>query len=298
MKTENRYIMMILPLILRVGLGLVFLIGGLSKLNQLLDPTLQEKILTSYWGTSGYVNQFFIDFMFSPDQLSPWWFLTSLSFFELFSGIALIVGFAVRPLSLIYAFLLWAFVIALPTITVPFIEVTVKTYTAPAIFVQIRDIALSGMMFILYNLGSGAYSLDKILFHAPANNPNINWDSLGLLLRLSLAIPIGIGAVFFGMANIQTFASNPWILLLLAILITGGVGLRYAGIAIVFVMLWYMVYKFNIDKSLIGNLNGFKREFAFIAAGIVLSIAGGGQSHTITSAIKKIQRFLKNSTTS
>ncbi len=224
MKNKNKDTMTIVPLILRIGLGLVFVIGGVNKLSQLLNPVLQEKILASYWGTSGYVNQFFIDFLFTSGQLSPWWFLTSLSAFELISGIALIIGFAVRPLSLLYGFLLWSFVIALPTVTTPGVEVAVKTYFAPAIFVQIRDIALSGMMFVLYNLGSGAYSLDKKLFNTPAINANINWDTLGLLLRLSLAAPLLIGAVFFSMPNIQTFASMPWILLLVAVLITGGLG--------------------------------------------------------------------------
>ncbi len=293
MSIENKNAMVMTPLILRVGLGLVFVIGGINKLSQLLNPALQEKILASYWGTSGYVNQFFVDFLFASGQLSPWWFLTSLSTFEFISGIALIVGLAVRPLSLLYGFLLWTFVVALPTVTVPGIEVTVKTYLAPAIFVQIRDIALSGMMFVLYNLGSGAYSLDEKLFRLPAINTNINWDILGLLLRLSLAIPLGIGAIFFSMPNIQTFASTPWILLLTAILIVGGAGLRYISIILILIMLWYMVHKLNIDKSLIGNLNGFKREFAFIAGGVVLFIFGGGHSHTINSVITKVFKRIK-----
>ena len=293
---ENKNAMALMPLILRVGLGLVFVIGGTNKLIKLLNPELQEKILASYWGTSGYVNQFFVDFMFSSD--SSWWFLTSLSTFELISGIALIVGFAVRPLSLIYGFLLWTFVIALPNVTVPGMDVLVKTYTAPAIFVQIRDIALSGMMFVLYNLGSGAYSLDEKIFKLTPVRKNVNWNSLGLLLRLSLSIPLGIGAVFFGMSNIQTFASTSWVLLLLALTITGGVVLRYASIVLIVTMLWYMAYKFNIDKSFIGNLNAFKREFAFIAGGIVLFMFGGGNSHTVAMAITKTKQFFKTGITS
>jgi|OM-RGC.v1.029007504 hypothetical protein len=42
-----------------------------------------------------------------------------LSVFELVSGLLLIVGLVVRPLSLAYAFLLWSFVVALPVMTAP-----------------------------------------------------------------------------------------------------------------------------------------------------------------------------------
>jgi uncharacterized membrane protein YphA (DoxX/SURF4 family) len=278
------------PLILRIGLGLVFVIGGLNKLSQLLNPALQDKILTSYWGASGYVNQFIVDVIFEPLQISHWWFLTSLSTFELLSGIALIVGFAVRPLSFFYGFLLWTFVIALPVITVPGIEVSLKTYTAPALLVQIRDVALSGMMFVLYNIGAGAYSLDNRLFGVPNASNEPNWNALALLLRISIALPLGIGAVFYGMPNISSFATTPWILLPIAIFIAGNVGLRYAAIALMLIMFWYMAQKFNLEKSMIGNLNGFKREFAFIAGGAVLALFGGGVSHSFNSLLTAVTK--------
>ncbi len=57
-------------LLLRVGLGIVFVIGGISKLSQLLDPVREAKILESYWGSAGYVNQFFIDYLFSGSRAS------------------------------------------------------------------------------------------------------------------------------------------------------------------------------------------------------------------------------------
>ena len=49
-------------LLLRTGLGAVFFIGGTSKLSQLLDADREAAILASYWGPSGYVNQFFVDY--------------------------------------------------------------------------------------------------------------------------------------------------------------------------------------------------------------------------------------------
>lgn len=50
-----------------------------------------------------------------------------------------------------------------------------------------------------------------------------------------------------------------------------------------------MSQQFSVDASLIANLNGFKREFAFLAAGIVLAVYGGGMSHTMDSAIRRLK---------
>ncbi|WP_299729287.1 DoxX family membrane protein [uncultured Endozoicomonas sp.] len=144
---------------LRVGVGLLFVIGGLSKLSLLLNSTTHDGMVANYMGTEGYINTLFQAYLFSDGSLlTPSVFLKTLSAFELVSGFFLIVGFMVRPLALFYGFLLWSFVVALPVHTVPGVEVDVKTYTSPAIFVQIRDITLSGMMFVLFNLGAGVRS--------------------------------------------------------------------------------------------------------------------------------------------
>lgn len=152
-----------MQLFIRVGMGLLFIIGGSSKLSQLLHPNYAEGLVSSYVGTSGYINELFLSYLFPSNSfLSPWGFLTALSTFELVSGIGLIAGLMVRPLALIYAFLLWTFVFSLPVVTTPGVELAVNTYTSPAMFVQARDIALSGLMFVLYQLGSGRRSLDSL----------------------------------------------------------------------------------------------------------------------------------------
>ena len=52
-------------LLLRVGLGLVFVIGGTSKLNLLLDSATQANMVANYMGTTGYINELFQDYLFS-----------------------------------------------------------------------------------------------------------------------------------------------------------------------------------------------------------------------------------------
>lgn len=284
-------------LFLRIGLGLVFIIGGYNKLSQLLDPESMAAIVASYMGTSGYINEFFITFLFSDGSLlTPWAFLTILSTFELFSGLALAVGLMVRPLALIYAFLLWTFVFSLPVVTTPGVELTVKTYTSPAMFVQVRDIAMSGLMFVLYQLGSGRYSLDsRILVNGVTSEKN-DWNNLGLLLRLSLAAPFIIGGIFGSFANISTFATPKIILLMVGLLLVMGVQVRILGGIVAAVMLWYMFHKLNLDRSLIANLNGFKREFAFLAAGLILILRGAGDAYTPRDILNRISQAFGRST--
>ncbi|MFQ5534439.1 MAG: DoxX family protein [Sphingomonadales bacterium] len=279
-------------LILRVGLGLVFVIGGANKLGQLLNAATHDGLVAKYTGAAGYINGFFLDFLFSGrfgDWLSPSAFLTALSSFELISGILLVVGLAVRPLSLIYAFLLWTFVMSLPVATTPGIAVDVSTYQSPAMLVQIRDIGLSGMMFVLFNLGAGIHSLDRRLGFEDTDREIAGWDNLGLLLRLSVGVIMIVGGAFAGGDHIQSFATSGWILLLLGVLLVSGHGVRLAGGAVIGVMLWYMAAKLDLDKSLIGNLNGIKREFAIMAAAGLLVWRGGGGRFTFVGLIRSVQ---------
>ena len=52
---------------------------------------------------------------------------------------------------------------------------------------------------------------------------------------------------------------------------------RIVGLAVSASMVYFIFQKLSLDKSLIANLNGFKREFATLAAGLVLFHAGGGR---------------------
>ncbi len=278
---------------LRIGLGALFVIGGLSKLSQLLSPTASNAMVASYTSTTGYINEFFMAFLFSPGSavgFTPWAFLTALSAFELVTGIMLLAGLLVRPVALIYAFLLWTFVIALPVVTTNGIDPGVKTYMAPALLVQVRDVALSGMMFVLYGLGAGIRSVDYKLFGPEAIKPIMQEDVAGLLLRLSAAVVLLVGGLFAGMPNIKTYIEPGFLLVLVALAVLwGGRVTRYAAGAACAALLIYMLGKLGFDKSLVANLNGIKRELALFAGAFVLAARDCGQLWTAADVGRRLQ---------
>ena len=280
----------LIAFLLRTGLGTVFVIGGLNKLTLLLSQSTHQGMVDNYMGTAGYINSFFQEWLFAGDWMSPATFLTALSTFELVSGIMLIAGILVRPLALIYGFLLWTFVIALPVMTVPGESISVKTYESPAILVQIRDIALSGFMFVLFNLGAGRWSLDN-RWQQPNGDMT---EALGVLLRLSLAGLLVVAGLFAGMPKIQSYATPGWILFVTGVLIMFGpmAVQRFAGALVVAIMLWFMVNKLSVDKTIIGNLNGFKREFATLTAGLIVVMYGAGVRYTLTDMVEKSRNYL------
>ncbi|MHA1543619.1 MAG: DoxX family membrane protein [Alphaproteobacteria bacterium] len=276
--------------LLRLGLGLVFLIGGSNKLYQLLDPALEDAILAAYMGPKGYINAFFAHYLFDGriPFLTPWLFLTSLSFMEFFAGVFLIIGFLTRPVSLVFGLLVWTFVMALPVITTPGVEVVESTYTSPALLVQARDIGLSGLLFVLFNLGAGRFSPGSKFLPQYARASEAGWDALGLLLRLSLALPLLVGGLFWGLANIQNFATPALLLIITGLAIAFNIFPRIFGAIAAAIFVWFIATKINLDFSLIKNLNGFKRELAYIAAAVCFVFVGGGNLFT-----KKIS-FSKN----
>ncbi len=262
-------------LLLRVGLGLTFLFGGAAKLSHLLDPSAQAAMVAEYLGPKGYINAFFADFL-ARFEVSTWGFLTGLSAFEVLSGVALIAGLAVRPLSLVFGLLFWTFVVSLPVVTAPGAHVEGPTYMAPALLVQIRDVALSGLMFVLHRLGPGRWSLDHRLFLAEPLRPGVSRDSIALLLRLSLASLFLVGGVFHGMDSIQSFSAGPVLLIVFGVTLASGYGARWVGLAAAAFFVTYLTLKFSPARSLLANGNGVKRELALLMASLALARVGGG----------------------
>ncbi len=270
-----------IALVLRVGLGLVFVAGGWWKLSRAIDPERAEALVARYMADNGYINAFFEQYLFAdPGALiTPLGFLIVLSAFELVSGLALLAGLFVRALSFIYAFLLWSFVIALPVVTAPGASIDGASYFSPALLVQVRDVGLSGMFFVLLNLGSGAFSMDRAFLGTGAPPSKVNWEAYGLLLRLSVAAPFIVGGFFAGYDHIKTFVELPLLLAVIGIVLASGHGVRLAAAAAFAVLAWYCFWKLSLDVSLWSNFNAIKRELAFLAGSAVLFVYQGGAAY-------------------
>ncbi len=267
-----------IALALRLGLGSVFVVGGWWKLSRALDPERAGALVERYTASNGYINAFFDQYLFAGPEalLTPLAFLTLLSAFELASGLAFLAGVFVRALSFVYAFLLWSFVIALPVVTAPGFEGAAASYFSPAILVQIRDVGLSGMCFVLFCLGSGAWSVDQRVLGRGAAPAEVDWNAYGLLLRLSVAAVFIVGGFFAGFDHIKSFVDGPVLLAVLGLVLASGQATRPAAAAAFAVIAWYCLGKLSLEASLWNNLNAIKRELAFLAAcGVLVAWQGG-----------------------
>ncbi len=272
-------------LTLRLGIGSVFIVGGWWKLQRAIDADRADALVAKYTASSGYINSFFQDYLFADGFLSAWGFLTLLSSIELLAGIALVAGFLVRPIAIVFGLLMWSFVAALPVMTVPGAEANAKTFLTPALIVQIRDIGLSGMCFALAALGSGAASLDQRFMGGGASSPVTSWSGLGLLLRLSLAVPFLAGGFFFGLDHVKSWIGSPLLLIAIGLVLASGHFVRIAAASALLVLVTYSLSKIGFDKSLWDNLNAIKREFAFIALAALLIRFSGGQAFRLMDMV-------------
>jgi hypothetical protein len=114
-----------------------------------------------------------------------------------------------------------------------------------------------------------------------------------LLLRLSVALPLLVGGAFAGYGHIQTFGVPAPVLIVLALPLLLNVGVRAAGVGVMALVLWFSLQEFDLGRSLIANMNAFKREFAFFAAGVVLALVGGGRSFSIVRLREGWQNLIR-----
>ena len=261
---------------LRLGLGSVFVLGGWWKLSRALDPSRADALVARYTGPDGYINAFFQDYLFTDGFLTPWIFLTALSAFELIAGIAFMLGFFVRPLAILFGVMMWSFVAALPVLTTPGIDPEQRTYLTPAMIVQIRDIGLSGFCFVLAIMGSGRWSIDADLMGRGAPFSVPNWIAPGLLLRLSMALVFLAAGSFYGLDHVKSWSDMPILMILIGVFLASGYGVRIAASAALAVLLVHIFGAMDPERAFWDDLNAVKREFAFVAAAIVLIRFSGG----------------------
>lgn len=115
----------------------------------------------------------------------------------------------------------------------------------------------------------------------------------GALLGLSLGLPLLVGGLFHGLGHIATWGMPAWVLIPVALALLLNVGARWAGGAVVLIMLWFMVSSFGLDRSLIANMNAVKREYAFLAAGLLLAFCGGGRLFSVRAGRAGWDRLIR-----
>ena len=158
---------------------------------------------------------------------------------------------------------------------------------ASAEFVQIRDIALSGFFFVLYNLGPGARSLDSRRYALPETLGR-DWEPLGLLLRLSLGIAFLVGGLFAGYDNVVTWGVPGIVLAVIGAGLIAGVEVRWFALAAAAVLVWFMLVKLAGAAGVIAWFNAVKREFAILAPAGTIAWAGGGRMFTLDKALDAV----------
>ena len=197
-----------------------------------------------------------------------------------------------RAISLTFAFMLWTFVLALPVVTAPGFEADAASYFSPALLVQIRDIGLSGMCLVLFNLGSGAWSVDQRLLGRGAPPGEVNWNAFGLVLRLSVAVVFIVGGLFAGYDHIKTFVAAPVLLVAVGVVIASGHFTRVAAATAFAIVGWYCFGQLEAGLSAWDYVNSVKREIAYLVAIGVLFLFGGGKAFRPSGLIRAPMRSI------
>ncbi|HSB68069.1 MAG TPA: DoxX-like family protein [Candidatus Methylomirabilis sp.] len=155
------------PVILRLGLGLVWLSHGILLAGRFPQPTAAEFVART--GVT-------------PGQLSV--FLAWLGILEAALGLMILAGCCVRGLAVLQVGLLTAFTL-------------VVGRTSPAILTDAlgdlsKNLGLIGAALALYRVGGGPFALDAWLGRSPA------WQRFALLatLQRSLAAKVGTAEVY------------------------------------------------------------------------------------------------------
>ena len=89
------------------------------------------------------------------------------------------------------------------------------------------------------------------------------------------------GGFFASFDHIKSWVNVPVLLALVGIALIAGRYIRVVAAIAFLIVLWVVLSSLSLEKSLWDNLNGFKRELAYLAATYVLVRVQGGTSHRL-----------------
>ena len=246
----------VLMALLRITLGIVFVIGGI-KLAFLGETSA---LVASYTNpVKGWMSPVFADKITQTLGVSVGVFLRTQGWIEMFLGLMMILGIGTRVVAVIMGLLFWGFTVANPVAG----EIRLS-----------RDIALMGFCFAVAIAGAGRWSVDSRVWNREWSFPKYR-DGALLLMRLSLAYTLLTSAVF---------ASGPFAnhlnstLPLIAVFILGALlalGLRpHWVMGLVAVWMLYVVATAIGDKGLYFGLDSAKRELGFLVGAVAYGLLG------------------------
>lgn len=242
--------------ILRIALGVVFVIGGFKLvLTPWIGVPDAQALVAQYTDpATGYISPLFATKITETLGLSIGTFLLIMGVMEITLGVMLGVGIFTPMVAVQMGLMLWAFTAANPVVG--------------AIRLS-RDLALMGLCFAVALAGAGAWSLDGYWRRLP---PLVRGrrNVVLVIVRLSLAYPLLASAIFSGgvFENPLNTTLPGGIVFLLGLLLAAGLLARWVSLLLALWML-YLLPAHVAAEGLFLGLNEVKREIGLLAASLV-----------------------------
>lgn len=246
--------------ILRVTLGVIFVIGGLK----LAIPTLfgiadVESLAQSYIDpTRGWISPLFAQRITQGLGISIGTFLQIQGLIEMVMGLTMICGVFTPMVAVTMGCMFWSFTIASPIAG----EIRLS-----------RDLALMGLCFAVAVSGASTWSIDS--WRRQDSKFRERRNLVLVMVRLSLAFTLVVSAIFSG-----GILNNP-LNTTLPVLVVFGLGVALAvGLVprwlMVLIGLW-MIYLITTTlwvKGWLPGLDSIKREIGLFAGGLLYAASG------------------------
>ena len=246
----------VLMMLLRVTLGVIFIIGGI-KLAFLGETSA---LVASYINPAkGWISAVFADKITQTLGVSLGAFLRSQGLIEILLGVLMVLGLGSRIVAVILGLMFWSFTVANPVVG----EIRLS-----------RDIALMGLCFAVALSGGGAWSVDRRVWGTPSMWSQ-HRNTILLLMRLSLAYTLLASAIFASgpFANHLNTTLPVVVVLLLGVLLAVGVRPHWI-MGLLGVWMLYVVGMSLAAKGFYFGLDSAKRELGFLLASVVYTLLG------------------------
>ena len=242
--------------VLRVALGVVFIIGGIKL--AFLGET--NALVTSYLDPNkGWLSQVFADKITQLLSVEVGTVLRTQGLVEIVLGLLLAFGVGARVVAVIMGLMFWVFAVANPVAG----EIRLS-----------RDLALMGCCFAVALAGPGVWSVDQRLWQRRSSYDACQ-DGVLILLRLSLAFTLLTSAVFADGPFANHLNSTLPIGMVFVMGALLAVGLRPHWImGIVSLWMLYVVATSIGAKGIYFGLDSAKRELGFLAGALAYTLLG------------------------